>query len=177
MRTQTTRATALLLCGLLALLGPWAARPAGAAEDAAADDAAPSLAQARWISAGPVVEGAAGQLVLVEVWATWCGPCHATFPLLTRLQQDYREQLRVVAITDDSPGAVGRAIQADPAAMRFGIAIVDAATVQAFLFGGFGGRGIPSAYLVQHGRVVWGGPPEALEAAITARIGPPSPQR
>ena len=40
------------------------------------------------------------------------------------------------------------------------------ALVQGLIFGGFGGRGIPSVYVVQDGKVVWGGAPDALDAGF-----------
>jgi thioredoxin 2 len=138
------------------------------------DAAAPSLDEARWIAAGPVPE-LGERLLVVEVWATWCGPCHATFPLLTRLQREHADRVRVVAISDDSAEAVRRTFHARPDAMRFAIGVVDEATVQAFLFGGFGGRGLPSTFLVEGGRVVWGGPPDQLEAALVERLAAAQP--
>ncbi len=140
----------------------------------AQDAVAPSLDDARWIAAGPVPD-LGDRLLVVEVWATWCGPCHATFPLLTRLQREHAERVRVVAISDDPVEAVRRTFHAEPEAMRFGIGVVDEATVQSFLFGGFGGRGIPSAFVIDGGRVVWGGPPDELEAALVGRLSAPEP--
>lgn len=168
---------AALTAGLLAgLLGP--GRPAAAQDPASAPPAAsveapraPSLDDARQVWRGPTPVGQGERLLVVEVWATWCAACRASFPLLSRLQREHLETVRVLAITDDPDLAVAQRIQADPAAMRFDVAIVSEQTVQAWLVGGFGGRGIPSTYLVEGGRVLWGGPPEELEAALRERLG------
>lgn len=44
-----------------------------------------------------------GQVVLVNIWATWCGPCRAEMPKLDRLYRDRKDQgLMVFGISDES---------------------------------------------------------------------------
>ncbi len=47
-----------------------------------------------------------GQPLLVNLWATWCGPCVKEMPSLDRLAARARGKLRVVTISQDSPQAV-----------------------------------------------------------------------
>lgn len=43
-----------------------------------------------------------GKVILVDVWATWCGPCREQTPKLAALQQKYREKgLAVVGLSLD----------------------------------------------------------------------------
>jgi thiol-disulfide isomerase/thioredoxin len=48
------------------------------------------------------IEGQKGHVVVVNFWATWCGPCVAEFPALVRLAHRYRSKgLVVYAVSAD----------------------------------------------------------------------------
>ena len=47
-----------------------------------------------------------GQVVLLNIWATWCGPCRIEMPSIERLHRDFGPQgLHIVAVSIDDPGA------------------------------------------------------------------------
>lgn len=46
-----------------------------------------------------------GQVVVLNIWATWCPPCREEMPSIQRLYAQYeREGLKVVAVSIDAPG-------------------------------------------------------------------------
>ena len=48
-----------------------------------------------------VIEGSKQQLVLVDFWAPWCGPCRALTPVLEKVCAEYDERVRLVKINSD----------------------------------------------------------------------------
>jgi thiol-disulfide isomerase/thioredoxin len=47
-----------------------------------------------------------GKIVLVDFWATWCGPCVEQFPHTVELAEKYRDRdLAVVSVSMDNPTA------------------------------------------------------------------------
>ena len=48
-----------------------------------------------------VIEGSKQQLVLVDFWAPWCGPCRALTPVLEKVCAEYGERVRLVKINSD----------------------------------------------------------------------------
>jgi peroxiredoxin len=53
----------------------------------------------------------AGDVVLLNIWATWCGPCEQEMPSIQRLYREMSpEGLKIVSVSidDDEPAAVSR---------------------------------------------------------------------
>lgn len=49
-----------------------------------------------------------GKVVLINLWATWCGPCRSEMPTLVRMQDDFRDKnFEIIGVdTDDEPVSV-----------------------------------------------------------------------
>lgn len=44
-----------------------------------------------------------GEVVLLDFWATWCPPCRASIPILSRIHTRYRDQhVRVIGVDTES---------------------------------------------------------------------------
>lgn len=44
-----------------------------------------------------------GRIVLLDFWATWCGPCRISMPVMERIQKEYPQDLSLLAINLQEP--------------------------------------------------------------------------
>lgn len=74
--------------------------------DAPAFTAAPVRQDATPSAGSASLADYAGDVVLLNIWATWCGPCRVEMPSMQRLQERLGPAgLRIVAVSVDDPGA------------------------------------------------------------------------
>lgn len=142
-------------------------------------DPAPVLKYSDWIKGTPVHSFTGDQLYMLEFWATWCAPCIAAMPHISKLQKQYKGKITVIGVNVWE----GRKDKLSPAATlptvrkfvktnheKMGFSVIadsnDEHMANRWL-GDAGITGIPSTFLVRNGKIVWIGHPFEVDTVIS----------
>lgn len=92
-----------------------------------------------------------GRVVVLNFWATWCGPCKEEMPSLQRLKQQFKpEEFELLAITTDQQREAIKGFVRS-LGLTFPVLIDDDKEISA----AFGVRGLPTTVLIgRDGRIV-----------------------
>jgi thiol-disulfide isomerase/thioredoxin len=137
-------------------------------------DAAPPFAVKGMDGKTVSLEGTQGKVVLLNFWATWCGPCRMEVPDLVELQKKYQDRLQVIGlVVDDADEDAVRKF-----AKRYSInyPVAMATDEMRFQFGGV--PALPTSFIIDaQGRVVQKHiglrDPELYEMEVRALLGLP----
>ena len=100
MRTRILAAAAA--AGLVVVVG--CEPQAGPTGRAKADAADVKVADADFAALDAAVKAHKGEVVLVDFWATWCGPCRQRFPHLVSMHKEYAGRgLACISVSIDDP--------------------------------------------------------------------------
>lgn len=96
-------------------------------------------------------EDFAGKVVILDFWATWCGPCRMEIPGFVELQKKYEKQgLVVIGVSLDQGGAETVKAFTQKLGMHYPVVMGDANVVEAF--GGV--EAIPTTFIIDRaGRI------------------------
>ncbi len=147
--------------------------PQAAAQGKAAPEPgkpAPSLGVEQWLQ--PPGRGETdwedlrGKVVVLEFWATWCGPCVAVIPHLNELAKKFQGRPVVfLSLTDEEQARVTKFLQRRPIAGRVGL------DSDRSVFDAYGVRGIPHTVLVDpNGTLIAATNPQDVTDAVLEEI-------
>jgi thiol-disulfide isomerase/thioredoxin len=103
--------------------------------------------------------------VLIDFWATWCGPCRETIPGLNEFQKQFKDDLLVIGVSDEPAKIVTDFMQKTK--MEYPSAIDPAKRMDKAI----NVKGIPHVLVIStDGIVRWQGFPLSAEEPLTDKI-------
>ncbi|HLU46701.1 MAG TPA: redoxin family protein [Planctomycetota bacterium] len=147
--------------------------PTLARADLRVGDPAPPLVITEWVrgEAVTVPDSADDPVLVLDFWATWCGPCIASIPHLDEIQAKYKDKVAIIGVTRPDPNnaleKVKDFVKARPDTMQYRVAWdADRVTWDGYMKAA-GQTGIPTAFIInREGRVAWIGHPMAMDRAL-----------
>ena len=119
---------------------------------------APEFVVEKWLTDKPETKG---KYVLLEFWATWCGPCRRSIPLLNTFHRKYKDELVVIGISDETEADVRKL--KSPQIEYYSAIDTKARTKKAV-----GVWGIPHVLIIEPGgAVIWQGFPLLKDYELT----------
>lgn len=111
----------------------------------------------------------ANKVYVVEFWATWCGPCKASMPHLTKLSQDYANKgVVILGISDEEVTKVTDFLNKDEwkEKAQYTLGTDPDRSVYKDYMTAAGQSGIPTAFIVKDKTVQWIGHPMSMDEPL-----------
>jgi thiol-disulfide isomerase/thioredoxin len=152
-------------------------------------DKGPALDIAHWIKGvemdrrgdfTPLTEFEDGKVYVLEFWATWCGPCVASMPHLSKLQEQYKDyDVTIIGISDETlPKVMSFLFQTykrdgllQNDRTNYVLATDPDESVKNDYFRAAGRTGIPCSFIIgKEGHVEWIGHPMSMDDPLDAVV-------
>ncbi len=98
-----TRICVLCLALITGLLCLHCARTPGTPEEVSVGRPAPPFQLSDLYGREVSLSQYRGKVIILDFWATWCGPCRMSMPLLEKLQEENPGSLKLLAINLEEP--------------------------------------------------------------------------
>jgi thiol-disulfide isomerase/thioredoxin len=141
---------------------------------------APPLDIAHWLKGEAVTGFSAGQVYVLEFWATWCAPCVANMEHLSQVQERYAGRgVHVIGLSDEPLQTTvaflckryGEGQEPQFERTRYALATDSDRSVHKAYFEAAGLSGIPAVFLIgKDGKIEWIGHPAAMDAVLEAVV-------
>jgi thiol-disulfide isomerase/thioredoxin len=133
---------------------------------------APKLSIQEWVKGDKVEEFKEGHVYVVEFWATWCGPCKASIPHLTELQEHYKNNVTIIGISDETPDKVKPFVTDWGKKMEYTVAIDQNNQTNSAWRQAAGINYIPFAFIVDgNKKIAWMGNPADPDSGLDTVLG------
>ena len=142
-------------------------------------DDAPALYVCHWVQGKPVEKFKAGETYVIEMWATWCGPCIRAIPHLNELAKKYQSQDAEVTFVGmnvfDEQGDESKSDRIErietfvenQEEMEYPVAIEQGERMSRAWMEAANQRGIPATFVVNgDGKIAWIGHPMRLDEPL-----------
>ncbi len=125
------------------------------------DKEAPAFVVEEWLSEKPEMKG---KFILIDFWATWCGPCKKAIPELNLFQKEFEKDLIIIGISDETKEKV--LTQVNPKMEYFSAIDTSKSLKNSYVV-----KGIPHCVLIDpKGIVRWEGFPLLNGFELTSQV-------
>ncbi|MEO2036789.1 MAG: redoxin family protein, partial [Planctomycetaceae bacterium] len=130
---------------------------------------------------GPEVRPFSGDhVVVVEFWATWCGPCIRNMPHISALQKQYGSEVQFIGVTDEDEDTVMEFLGRETGdgetedgetwgdVLSYSIALDSHGKTETNFMRAASQNAIPCAFVVnRQGRIAWIGHPASIDEPLS----------
>lgn len=143
-------------------------------------DKAPELKYSRWLQGTPEIRMSDEKIYVLEFWATWCGPCVAAMPHLSKLSKLYQDKITFIGINvwEDIPESeayenivpvLKKFIENQGERLTYNVVVEtnDRYMAKNWLEKSMS-AGIPISFVIKKGIIQWIGHPAKLDSILIA---------
>lgn len=138
-------------------------------------DKAPAIQVEKWLQGDAITEFKKGHAYVVEFWATWCGPCVAAMPHMSKMSKQYKDaNIHFAGVNvweqydEGTLEKVSKFVKEQGPRLTYNVAYdgKDGKMANAYMKAA-GQNGIPCAFLVDRdGKIAWIGHPMMLDLPL-----------